>query len=307
VNGPIVSIGIPTYNRAGSVERAIRSALSQSHAAIEIVVSDDASSDETEAVCRALVAQDARVRYERLPRNVGHAANFRRVFERSSGAYFMWLSDDDWLEPEYVSRCLDTLRGDPACSLVAGRGRYFREDAFAVQERAMNLTHRNPAMRVLAYFWQVDVNGALYGVVDRQRLAQLPFRELFGGDWVLVGALAAAGHVRTLEDVHLMRSISGVSSDATGLATGEFGLDGFRARNPHVWLAWTVMRQIGREEPAYRTVGGRVTRWTVGALAAVSILLRFTLVDKLRGVLGRLGLLPIARRAIEALRARRHR
>ena len=103
---PLVSIGIPTYNRAASVERAIRSALAQDHRALEVVVSDDGSTDGTGAAVRALAAADPRVRLISQPVNLGHARNFQAVLDAAAGEWFMWLSDDDWLDPAYVARCL---------------------------------------------------------------------------------------------------------------------------------------------------------------------------------------------------------
>ena len=61
--------------------------------------------------------------------NLGHARNFQVVFELSRGEYFMWLSDDDELEPGYVRHCLEALEADPQLVGVCGRGRYHRPGA----------------------------------------------------------------------------------------------------------------------------------------------------------------------------------
>ena len=77
---PLVSIGIPTYQRAKTLDRAVESALAQSYANIEIVICDDGSNDATEIICRDLSRRDARVRYLRSPANLGLAANHNRLF-----------------------------------------------------------------------------------------------------------------------------------------------------------------------------------------------------------------------------------
>src|SRR4051812_48138560 len=98
-DAPLVSIGIPTFNRAESLRRSIRSALAQDHPALEVVVSDDGSTDNTAAVVAELAAHDARLRCVSQAVNLGHARNFQAVLEAARGEYFMWLSDDDWLDP----------------------------------------------------------------------------------------------------------------------------------------------------------------------------------------------------------------
>ena len=258
---PLVTIGIPTYNRAALLERAARSALDQDYARIEVVVSDNDSADATEETLRRLAADD-RLRYERQESNLGHARNFARVFEMASGELFMWLSDDDWLDPGYVSACVARLVDDPTLSLVWGRARYFRDGDLVMDERRIDLLSRSAASRVLKYFWRVNLNGPMYGVMRREQLARVPFRELLAGDWLLVGAIAAAGRVLTVDEAHINRSMAGLSSDAEGLASGEFALRGFRARNPHIWIAWTLLREVGRADPGFGPVGGPLRRRT---------------------------------------------
>ena len=95
---PLVSIGIPTYNRERLIGRAIESALNQDYPNIEIVISDNASTDATSEVCRRYAQEQPNVRYVRQPRNLGAIRNFDAVLRQSSGQFFMWLGDDDWLE-----------------------------------------------------------------------------------------------------------------------------------------------------------------------------------------------------------------
>jgi hypothetical protein len=304
---PNVSVGIPTYNRRRTLERAVRSVLAQDHWAVEVLVSDDGSSDGTEEVLRHLAAEDPRVRYARNAHNLGHSANFRRVFELSRGEYFMWLSDDDELEPGYVRRCLELLREDPTLVGVCGRARYHRHGEHAVLERALNLTSRRPSARVLRYFAQVTLNGALYSLFRRSDLDDIRFREVIAGDWVLVGAMAARGGLRTLEDVHIIRSLTGISTDPTELAAAEFGRTGPVERlAPHIGNGLVVFRHVARDEPAYAALGRR-RRVLVGFVSGALIGTRFTLVDYTRLALGRLGLLGLARRAIAPIRDHRHR
>jgi glycosyltransferase involved in cell wall biosynthesis len=122
---PLVSVGIPTYNRASGLKRAVGSALAQSYENLEVVISDNASTDGTRELCESLARSDPRVRYHRQPENRGPTANFREVLDRASGEFFMWLADDDWIDTDYVSACVGERLHDPATALVAGRAAYY--------------------------------------------------------------------------------------------------------------------------------------------------------------------------------------
>ena len=95
---PLVTIGIPTYRRPQLLRRAIASALAQDHGDVEVVISDNASGDDTDAVCREAVAADRRVRYVPQRENIGAVPNFLAALAAGTGSLFMWLGDDDWLE-----------------------------------------------------------------------------------------------------------------------------------------------------------------------------------------------------------------
>src|SRR4029078_4573899 len=104
---PLVSIGIPTYNRGSLLHRSIDSALNQDFENIEIVISDNASTDETPQVCLSYAAKDRRIKYIRQTTNLGPTTNFNEVLKHASGVFFMWLGDDDWIDTSYVRTCVE--------------------------------------------------------------------------------------------------------------------------------------------------------------------------------------------------------
>ena len=113
MSGGLVSVGIPTRNRAALLERAVRSVLAQQGVELEIIVSDNASTDGTAVLCEELAAADPRVRIVRQAADIGAEANFRAVLEAARGPLFMWLADDDWIDPEYVAACAAVLNRQP--------------------------------------------------------------------------------------------------------------------------------------------------------------------------------------------------
>jgi glycosyltransferase involved in cell wall biosynthesis len=87
--------------------------LGQTYREFELVISDNASTDETERICRSYAARDSRVRYHRQPTNIGAIRNFNTVFELSQGEYFKWAAHDDLCAPQFLERCVDVLDRDP--------------------------------------------------------------------------------------------------------------------------------------------------------------------------------------------------
>jgi hypothetical protein len=148
------------------------------------------------------------------------------------------------------------------------------------------------------YFWRVNMNSPLFGVARRTDLLATPFPDAIGGDWLLVAGMAARGRIRTLADVHVHRSTTGLSSDEERLARS-FGLDGLRARHHHVLVAANVARDVAWRDPAYDGIPA-VARLTAGALSSLAIVLRFSGVALLRTA----GLGALEQRAIRWVRAR---
>lgn len=97
---PKVTIAIPTFNRAAYLRQAVDSALAQTYANIEVLISDNASTDETSMLLESLV--DSRVRIVRQNENIGMMANWNACLALASGEYFLMLSDDDLLDPAAI-------------------------------------------------------------------------------------------------------------------------------------------------------------------------------------------------------------
>ena len=115
---PRVTIGLPVYNGDAFLAASIDSLLAQTYRDFELIISDNASTDGTEAICRDRAARDPRIRYYRSETNRGAMWNFNRVVELARGEYFKWAAHDDVHEPTYLERCVEALdtHGDVALS-----------------------------------------------------------------------------------------------------------------------------------------------------------------------------------------------
>jgi glycosyltransferase involved in cell wall biosynthesis len=245
-------VGIPTYNRAEKLLRAAESVLGQTHRNLELVISDNASGLDTESLCRELCRRDTRVRYLRSEANRGPTANFNTLFGELQGEYAMVLSDDDWLDADYLERCLAELRRSPELVLACGIARYIRDGAVVREGVEMQLADDSPARRVLAYLRDVDENGVFYGLMRRTALQRAaPLRNVLGNDWLLAAAVVAQGKVATIRSAAIKRELDGTSADFHKLAA-TLGLPGWQARVPHLVIAWHVLADVAWRAPVYR-------------------------------------------------------
>jgi glycosyltransferase involved in cell wall biosynthesis len=118
VQSPKISVSIATYNRAAMVRQAIEAALAQTLAPVEIVVTDDASTDNTWDVLQSLAANQPRVRVFRRDANSGGVANWNFAIANTHGDYIAWCSDDDRFLPDHLEASVDYLEAYPEVGLV---------------------------------------------------------------------------------------------------------------------------------------------------------------------------------------------
>jgi Glycosyl transferase family 2 len=268
---PLISVGVPTYNRAAQLVRAAESVLAQSHRSLELVISDNASSDDTESVGRALAQRDKRVRYLRAAVNRGPTANFNTLFGELKGDYVMLLSDDDWLDDDYVADCLGELRGRDELVLACGRARYLRDGVLRREGVDLQLDDDSPRARVRTYLHDVDENGVFYGLMAREVLERAaPLRNVLGNDWLLAAAVVVQGKIATIGSTAINRELGGTSADFARI-TATLELPRWQARIPHLVIAWEVFNDVAWRAPVYRNLGGveRLLLSVQGALAAI--------------------------------------
>ncbi len=99
---PVVSIGMPVYNGAQYIREALDSLLAQTFTDFELIISDNASSDATQAICSEYARRDPRIQYVRQSENKGAAANFKFVLDCAQAELFMWAAYDDLWAHNYM-------------------------------------------------------------------------------------------------------------------------------------------------------------------------------------------------------------
>jgi glycosyltransferase involved in cell wall biosynthesis len=209
-NTSLVSVGIPVYNGERFLPECLDALRGQVYTEIELIISDNASTDRTEEICRDYASQDKRIRYFRNETNLGVYKNFNRVFQLSTGEYFKWASADDVCDRDLVARCLDILQHDAATVLAYPKTRFIDETGklLDVTDPGWNLQSDLPQDRFRYVLFAGHWTNVIYGVVRSNILAKTRLFPIYNsGDYRLLGELSLTGKFVETPDSLLSRRV----------------------------------------------------------------------------------------------------
>jgi len=220
---PSVSVALPVYNGERYLRQTIECLLKQDYQDIELVISDNASSDSTQQIALDYARSDRRVKYFRNRRNLGVHPNFNLAFRRCRGEYFKWAAHDDLYAPNFLSHCVDVLDHDASVALCFTRFLAIDEHGAvtAAQPWTMNLLGDRPHQRFRQFLSDGRGHSALFGLIrsDMLRKTRL-LANYWGADRALLAELSLHGRfVEVPEPLFFWRDHPGrspYSSDRVG-------------------------------------------------------------------------------------------
>jgi len=284
---PLVSIGLPTFNREKLLRRAVEALLAQNYPALELVISDNCSPDGTEAFCRALAAREPRVKYHRQSKNMGATANYLEVQRRATGEYYMNMADDDTPATNYVSECVAALESDPTLAIVLGTPLMTQGDEVVKEGAKTNLLQESGADRVCAYYRTVEENVAFLGVMRASVLRNTPpVPNTMGNDWLYMAAVAFQGKIRTIATTSIRKQIGGASRSTRQIAA-HLGLPRIQGVLPIESIMLSAFQDVAWRNPVYAALGA-ARRWRLATRVAKTLSMRFHVGRVAKGVRRRL-------------------
>lgn len=154
---PLITIGIPTFDRPTMLARALRAVSAQDYENLEVIVADNASpGDATRQVVWSYSSKLPGLRYIRHPGNIGSLANFMYLLAEAHGSYFMWLADDDEVPANYVSSLARILDADDTAVSAAGHWILMRSETEAIRMPTSHFPQQSALARVLRFVWSSD-------------------------------------------------------------------------------------------------------------------------------------------------------
>ena len=185
MNSPIpkVSIGMPVYNGAKYIREALDSLLAQTFTDFELIISDNASTDDTKNICLAYAEKDSRIKYLLQNKNMGAGANFMFVLDRAVGEHFMWAAADDY----WSSNWLEVLLGDFTTGTSIAFGHIVTVDMNSkiIRQHQFQRFSKIKLFRIIQLFLSEENNykaNYIYGLYKRSELLKFHFGEIYGAD-----------------------------------------------------------------------------------------------------------------------------
>lgn len=217
---PLVSVGMPFYNGGPDTRAAIESILNQTYRNLEIVISDNASTDETESICRELAARDPRIVYSRNPANLGPTPNFQKVLYSSTGEFFMWAAHDDFCEPEFIEANLKELLKDPKVICSMSQAILFDGNTRSMPgvfnpAGTYPLMSTSRASNIFKYLFLPGLNARFYGLWRREVvLKTMEWDEYCSADVAFIARALVHGKIAEVKRPLWIRGGLGVSSNS---------------------------------------------------------------------------------------------
>ena len=180
---PLVSVGVPVRNGAGTLARALDSIVRQTYTNLEVIISDNQSTDGTEAVCREYAARDSRIRYMRQRAPLGIIDNFRVPVDASRGDFFLWAAHDDVRDDDYVETLLRGFARHPEASLCFGDMAEFSVPMSWEAAEPVQHTFQTLGLSFVDFVRQQTQTACahIYGVIRTEHLRQYRWYEVDEG------------------------------------------------------------------------------------------------------------------------------
>jgi glycosyltransferase involved in cell wall biosynthesis len=260
----LVSVGLPVYNGEQWLKQTIDSVLSQTWCDLELVISDNASTDRTEELCRTYANTDPRVRYHRNAENIGLSRNFNKVFELSRGGYFKWTSCSDIIDPTFIEKCVETFEKRPDLDLIYPSTRLFETDPNVGVDHSdsFDLDVDSPYERFIRYVNGVALNNIMHGLFRTKILRMTRgYKKFVGADYNLLAEFVLYGRVAHLPEVLHFRRMT--PETFTGYLNHQQGIELYEPKN--------------RGQIAYHEIQRAFDYFVIAARAPVNVIQRLKL------------------------------
>ena len=246
---PLVSIGMPVYNGEDYLEGALRSILDQDFTDLELLISDNASTDRTPEILEAWAAKDSRIVLHSNTTNVGASANFNRVLKMARGRYFRWACHDDVLAPGMLRACVTALEsGDSSYVLVYPETVIIDEDGNEVEVMSdqLDLQEGDPVDRLRHFIRNYRKANVIYGMMRTDAIRSVDGLPAYNaGDLVMIAGVALRGRFREVPEPLFYRRVHpGMSWRASRTAEGFARWFEPSKRWLIVFQAWRLWREL---------------------------------------------------------------
>ncbi len=245
---PRLTIGLPVYNGGRYLRDALDSLLAQTFRDFVLIISDNGSTDDTQAICEEYARRDDRIQYRRQTENRGASWNFRHVFDLAETEYFKWSCHDDVCRPEFVERCVEVLDRDPGITLCFSKSSLIDEHGRLIgpYDNRCLPTASSAHERLSEVLSRLGLCHMQFGVIRTAVLARTSLiADHPGADRIMIAQLALLGRFHEVPDRLFERrdhpSMSGRAHATAGALAAWYNPVG---RHKSKLLKWRVLTML---------------------------------------------------------------
>lgn len=214
---PLVSVGIPTYNRPEGLRRTLECITGQTYKNLEIIISDNRSPGlETEAVVKEFIANDSRIQYYKQEENKGAGFNFEFVLEKATGEYFMWAADDDEWDKKFIKQCVTAFELEPEAVLSYSEPYLLDWNGWKLfsQETELTTTGFAPVSAARKILFSSNPFTVIYGLIRTPVIKNISLKDRYGYDQTVILYLGVTGRFVKVDKGLFFYGTHGVSESS---------------------------------------------------------------------------------------------
>lgn len=246
---PRVSIGMPVWNGARWLEETLGTLRAQTLSDFELIISDNASTDETQAICARHAAEDRRIRHYRNERNIGVNRNHVGLVALARAEYFKWASSHDLCDRRFLECCVAALEAEPGAVLAYPNTLVFSEsleDARPYEEEVA-ASQESAAARFAHVLCNTRMNNAMHGVFRTRMLRRAhAMGSYWGADIVMMAELALFGKFVQVPEGLFFRRVSKESFTPMRSQSERAQFFEPDATSPLRWQNWKYLSSVLR-------------------------------------------------------------
>lgn len=200
MTSPLVTVGMPVYNGDFFFKRALISVIHQSYRNIEVIISNNCSTDKTLEIIEFYAKKDNRIRYYNQTKRIPLEDNFKFVLNKSNSEYFMWAAADDLRSRDFIHKNIEFLQNNHDYVGSTSPTRFFRNSFNPKRVGDFSIKENNPGERISTLLSSWDANARLWSLFRTKELKKLNFESIFlGVDLYYMMQLVLIGKLNRLD------------------------------------------------------------------------------------------------------------
>lgn len=275
-NSPLITVGITSFERPFTLKQTLQSILNQTYKNIEIFICDDFSTTfNIEKSLESFVALNPNLKIITKAKRTGLTESVNSMASMAKGKYFFWMCDDDWIDSNYIEKCVDFLENNSDYILATGTTKFYMNESFVYEPGKINVEDEDKMKRFNSFHNQClgTANCPDFGLMRLEFLKSTPLKNILGHDNILIGNLAMSGKIKTLENVYIHRRLGGSSETLTKAAvTNSYST--YEKSMPFLALYTNIIADIFTFKSTYKP-SGLLNRFYLFSSFTLNLILNF--------------------------------